>query len=59
LSSTVLITVVFLVACYVSPESYLFIDQLMQQSVFLHLLAPWAQFCCKMWGGQVGVKPIY
>jgi len=19
---------------------------------------PWAQFCCKMWGGQLGVKPI-
>jgi len=18
----------------------------------------WAQFCCKMWGGQLGVKPI-
>jgi len=19
---------------------------------------PWAQFCCKMWGGQLGVNPI-
>ena len=22
-------------------------------------LQSWAQFCCKMWGGQLGVKPIY
>ena len=21
-------------------------------------LRSWAQFCCKMWGGQLGVKPI-
>jgi len=21
-------------------------------------LLPWAQFCCKMWGGQLDVKPI-
>jgi len=23
------------------------------------LTVPWAQFCTKMWGRQLGVKPIY
>jgi len=22
-------------------------------------LLSWAQFCCKTWGGKLGVKPIY
>jgi len=25
---------------------------------FIHHLEPRAQFCCKMWGGQLGVKPV-
>jgi len=39
-----------------SKNSGLDLDCKIWQSA--HLCQTWARFCCKAWGGQLGVKPI-